>query len=67
MEEWMHMSREHLHTVFTDQINIPHMEPIDGTLKLHMVSGTWERGEQLGLVLGNDETQSNKMVKTFKS
>jgi hypothetical protein len=42
------------------------MDPIDGRLKLHIVSGTWERGEQPVIVLENDETWSNKMVKTFK-
>jgi hypothetical protein len=52
--------------VFTDRINVPRMDPIDGTLKLHMVSGTWERGEQPVIVLENDETRCNKMVKTFK-
>jgi hypothetical protein len=42
------------------------MDPIDGTLKLHMVSGTWERGEQLLVVQGDNEVLSNKTVKTFK-
>jgi hypothetical protein len=42
------------------------MDPIDGTQKLHMVSGTWERGEQPVIILENDKTRSNKMVKTFK-
>jgi hypothetical protein len=43
------------------------MDPtIDGTLKLHMVSGTWERGEQPVIALKNDETWSNRMVNTFK-
>jgi hypothetical protein len=66
MEEWMLVSREHLHTVFTDRINVPCTDHIDGTLKLHMVSGTWECGEQLVMVLGNDETWCNKLVETFK-
>jgi hypothetical protein len=66
MVEWMLVSREHRHTVFTDRISVPRMDPIDGTLKLHMVSGTWERGKQLVMVLENDALQSNKIVKTFK-
>jgi hypothetical protein len=67
MVEWMLVSsREHRHTVFTDRINIPRMDPIDGTLKLHMVSGTWKRGEQLVMVLENHASRSNKTVKTFK-
>jgi hypothetical protein len=64
-QEWMLVSREHRHTVFTDRINVPRMDPIDGTLKLHMVSGTWERGEQPVVIL-EDETRSNKTVKIFK-
>jgi hypothetical protein len=42
------------------------MDAIDRMLKLHMVSGTWEHGEQPVIVLENDETRCNKMVKTFK-
>jgi hypothetical protein len=64
--EWMLVSREHLHTVFTDRTNVPRMDPIDGTLKLHMVSGTWERGQQQVMVLESDELRTNKTVKTFK-
>jgi hypothetical protein len=66
MLEWMLVSREHRHTVFTDRINIPHMDPIDGNLKLHMVSGTSGRGEQLVMVLENDTSRSNETVKAFK-
>jgi hypothetical protein len=58
--------REHLHTVFTDRINVPHMDHIDGTLKVHMVLGTWECREQLLVVLGEDELPNNMTVKTFK-
>jgi hypothetical protein len=60
MVEWMLASSEHRHTVFTDRINVPCMDPIDGTLKLHMVSGTWNCGEQLVMVLGNDELRQQK-------
>ncbi len=41
--------------MFTDWINAPCMDPIDGTLELHMVSGTWEHGEQPVIILEYDE------------
>jgi hypothetical protein len=67
MNGCMRVSREHLHTVFTDRINVPRMDPIDGTLKLHMVSGTSEHGERLIVVLvGEDMTTTNVMTKTYK-
>ena len=69
LEEWRRVSREYRHTVFTDRINVPRMDPITGTLQLHMVSGTWERGEEQLLVRetrDDAETVSNKMVKTYK-
>jgi hypothetical protein len=45
---------------------MPCKDPIDGTLKLHMVSGTWEHGERLIVVLGADMMPSNVMTKTYK-
>jgi hypothetical protein len=42
------------------------MDPIDGMLKLHMFSGTWEHPGQLLVVLGEDEMLNNTRVKTFK-
>jgi hypothetical protein len=39
MQEWMLVSMEHQHTLFTDWINTPCMDPIDGTLKF--AHGFW--------------------------
>jgi hypothetical protein len=68
-DEWTRVSRENLHAVFADRINVPRMDPANGTLKLHMVLGTLlEHGERLIVAsMGEDMTPSADLVtKTCK-
>jgi hypothetical protein len=39
-DAWRRVGSANLHAVIKAKMNVPCMDPVDGTLKLHMISGT---------------------------